>query len=85
MQIDEEDVARLTAEPSGHALRRGEPDRRIPLAFLRAEPVVVPKRDLTGDGNERVDTRVLELVFRLGDGVTLRVGETLDAFVEAET
>lgn len=86
LQIDE-DAARLAEQPSGYALRRVEPDRRVPLTVPGAEPVVVPKRDVIGDRNERVDTRVLERVFRLGDGAgaALRAGETLDGFVEAET
>ena len=84
VQVDEEDLGRLSDAPAGYALRRGAEGARVPLRFLRAEPRVVPKANLSGEAGERVDTRVLELLFGLpADAGTLRVGETLDAFVEA--
>jgi hypothetical protein len=44
----------------------------------------VPKRSLTGDSTERVDTRVLQAVYRV-ERVELRLfaGQQMDVFIEA--
>lgn len=56
-----------------------------PLEFVRFEPFVVPKRSLTGDSTERVDTRVLQVIYRVErDDIPLFVGQQLDVFIEAE-
>ena len=36
---------------------------RMKLRFVRIEPFVLPKRNLTGDSLERVDTRVLQVIY----------------------
>ena len=46
---------------------RGKNDRHYPLRFVRVEPYVVGKRWLTGDNTERVDTRVLQVIYALDD------------------
>ncbi len=53
-------------------------------AFVRAEPQVVPKRSLTNSAAERVDVRVVQLIYRLPttDGL-FRVGQQVDAFLPA--
>ena len=66
----------------GHV--RGNPDFKSPLRFVRFEPFVVPKRSLTGDTTERVDTRVLQVIYRVDrNDVPLFVGQQLDVFIEA--
>ena len=63
---------------------RGNADLKTPLVFVRFEPFVVPKRSLTGDSTERVDTRVLQVIYRVErDDLPLFVGEQLDVFVDA--
>ncbi|HEX9593051.1 MAG TPA: hypothetical protein VGB12_06860 [bacterium] len=55
-----------------------------PLTFVRFEPFVLPKRSLTGDGTERVDTRVLQVIYRVeDDSLPLFVGQQMDVFIEA--
>jgi hypothetical protein len=57
---------------------------KAPLQFVRFEPFVVPKRSLTGDSTERVDTRVLQIIYRIQrDDVPLFVGQQLDVFIDA--
>ena len=41
------------------ATLRGDPQAKFELNYKRVEPYVVPKKSLTGDITERVDTRVL--------------------------
>ena len=52
--------------------------------FVRAEPRVVPKRSLTNSAAERVDVRVLQVIYELpeADGL-FRVGQQVDAYIAA--
>jgi hypothetical protein len=57
----------------------------VPLTFVRVEPYLVPKKSLTGEGTERVDTRVLHVIYVLPRGTRgLYVGQQLDVYIEAE-
>ncbi|MCA9155968.1 MAG: biotin/lipoyl-binding protein, partial [Planctomycetales bacterium] len=59
VDIDEFDIPRFDQSATAIARRRGLADDRIPLDFVRIQPYVIPKRSLTGESTERVDTRVL--------------------------
>jgi hypothetical protein len=63
---------------------KGQPDDFFPLRFVRLEPYVVPKKSLTGDNTERVDVRVLQVIYAIDTGGRrLFVGQQLDVFVDA--
>jgi hypothetical protein len=50
------------------------------------EPFVVPKKSLTGDSTERVDTRVLQVIYRIDDkNVPVFVGQQMDVFIDADS
>ena len=55
------------------------------MEFVRFEPLVVPKKSLTGDATERVDTRVLQVIYRMVGAMPERlfIGQQMDVFVEA--
>jgi len=63
VDIDENDAWRF--HPSGKAVAfiRGNPKLKTELTFEYIEPYVVPKRSLTGDSTERVDTRVMQVIY----------------------
>jgi hypothetical protein len=64
---------------------RGDPKQEFPLRFVRVEPYVIPKKALTGDNTERVDTRVLQVIYAIDTrGTPLYVGQQLDVFLAAE-
>lgn len=83
--VDEHDIAQF--QPHGRAVLqlRGRNDRHYPLKFVRVEPYVVAKRWLTGDNTERVDTRVLQVIYEL-DAIdsAAYVGQQVDVFIDAE-
>jgi multidrug resistance efflux pump len=82
--VDENDVWRLKPGSPAQAAERGNSSRRRTLEFVRFEPLVVPKKSLTGDSTERVDTRVLQAIFRFTDRkVPFLVGQQMDVFIEA--
>ncbi len=82
--IDENDAWRVEPGCPAEAAERGNSSRRASLEFVRFEPYVVPKKSLTGDSTERVDTRVLQAIFRFTDkNVPFYVGQQMDVFIEA--
>ncbi|MFN9739877.1 MAG: hypothetical protein ACK59R_15320, partial [Pseudomonadota bacterium] len=55
-----------------------------PAQFVRFEPLVIPKRSLTGNSAERVDTRVLQVVFAFPrEKLPVYVGQQMDVMIEA--
>ena len=85
VDIDEQDAWRVEAGQPAVAYPRGRSDLEIPLTFVRVEPYVVPKKSLTGAATERVDTRVLQVVYSFKQPQTFRVytGQQLDVYIQA--
>jgi HlyD family secretion protein len=84
VEIDQTDAHRVRPDAPAVGNLRGDGGRQAPLRFVRFEPLVQPKRALTGDGTERVDTRVLEVIYALDPGALgAFVGQQMDVFVEA--
>ncbi|HQU41191.1 MAG: hypothetical protein B7Z73_01445 [Planctomycetia bacterium 21-64-5] len=85
VDIDEHDIHRFSANAPAVATVRGRPDHEFALKFVRVEPYVVPKRSLTGDSTERVDTRVLQVVYKIeSNGERLYVGQQVDVSIGIE-
>jgi hypothetical protein len=92
INIDEEDLPRLKLDATARAKIRGDiRQEEVPLTFVRREPCVVPKASLTGANVERVDTRVVQVIYaidpnqRLVQEKKLLVGQLVDVFIEAQT
>jgi hypothetical protein len=65
---------------------RGNARRRVRASFVRAEPLVTPKRSLTNSSQERVDVRVLQIIYALpANASAFFVGQQVDAYVPART
>jgi HlyD family secretion protein len=85
VDIDENDIGRFRTGAGGVAWPRGNPDRKYPLKFVRVEPYVIPKKSLTGGNTERVDTRVLQVIYAIDTpDAPLYVGQQLDVSVNSE-
>jgi HlyD family secretion protein len=83
--VDENDIHRFRPGMPAVAKLRGDPGREFRLKFVRVEPYVLPKRSLTGDNTERVDTRVLQVVYAIeSSGANLYVGQQVDVFLSAQ-
>ena len=83
--VDENEAWRIRAGAAAQAAERGNSSRNVQLEFVRFEPYVTPKRSLTGDSTERVDTRVLQVIYRFKDtGVPFRVGQQMDVFIATD-
>ena len=86
VDIDEYDIPRFRSDVPATAVPRGNLQVRYPLKFVRVEPFVIPKKSLTGDNTERVDTRVLQVIYQFDpDGLPpLFVGQQVEVFIDAE-
>ena len=87
VDIDENDLPMFERGAEAIATLKGKPQVRFPLRFVKVEPYVVPKKSLTGDNTERVDTRVLQVIYALPDErpVPVFVGQQMDVFLKAGT
>jgi hypothetical protein len=62
---------------------RGNKNIKTPLTFVRFEPYVVPKKSLTGDSAERVNTTALQVIFSFERGdLPIYVGQQMDVFID---
>ncbi len=84
VEIDEENASKVSADAQAKAFRRGDTKTAIPLHFVRFEPYVQPKTSVAVV-NQRVDTRVLQVIYALDAGAPPEtfVGQQMDVFIEA--
>jgi multidrug efflux pump subunit AcrA (membrane-fusion protein) len=85
--VDENDAWRVPRDqsenPRAVAYLRGNRDIGCDLKFYRIEPYVIPKKSLTGDSTERVDTRVLQVLYTFDPGEKpIYLGQQMDVFIE---
>jgi HlyD family secretion protein len=83
INIDESEVSRVQLGADATVSPRGAADIRIQAKFVRAEPLVVPKRSLTNSAAERVDVRVMQLIYAVPPSDAFKVGQQVDAFIPA--
>jgi len=85
VDVDEQDAWRVQTNQAAVAYARGRSDVQVPLTFARLEPYVTPKKSLTGSSTERVDTRVLQVIYTLKQpiGFRLYVGQQMDVYIQA--
>lgn len=78
-----EDLAwRVHPSAEATASPRGRGDLHLPLTFIRFEPYVRPKRSLTGNADERVDTRVVQAIYALpAQTEGIFAGQQVDVFI----
>lgn len=85
VDIDENDAWRFTADAKASASLRSNKDISFPLEFVRIEPYVQPKVNINGDQTERVDTRVLQVIYSFDPGEKpVYIGQQMDVFIDGE-
>jgi multidrug resistance efflux pump len=85
VDIDENDLYRFREGVPAWANIKGRREPRFNLEFVRVEPYVIPKKSLTGDNTERVDTRALQVLYALPvqSPAKVYVGQQMEVFLEA--
>jgi multidrug resistance efflux pump len=83
VDIDESEIPRFSSKASAFASVRGRPSIKVPLTFVRTEPYVVPKKTLNGGVSERVDTRVLQIIYSVSPAAIQAIpGQQVDVYIE---
>jgi HlyD family secretion protein len=84
IDIDENDLPWFSPGAEAVATLKGRPAVKFPLEFVKFEPYVIPKKSLTGDNSERVDTRVLQAIYAIkGFPTPVYVGQQMDVYLRA--
>ena len=85
VDIDENDLPYFSRGAEAIATLKGRPQVRFPLRFVYVEHYVIPKQSLTGYNSERVDTRVLQVLYELPEKrpVEVHVGQQMDVYLKA--
>jgi len=84
--VDEDSAWRVHPGAPAVAYIKGTRDLPIPLTFVRVEPDILPKKSLTGESTERVDTRVLQIIYTFQMPKTpVYVGQQMDVFIDGAT
>jgi HlyD family secretion protein len=84
IDIDEEDCWRFCKGAKATAFVRGNANIHFPMEFVRVEPYIIPKISYTGETVERIDTRVLQVLYRFEKkDLPVYAGQLLDVYIEA--
>lgn len=84
VQIDENDLWRFDNKMAAHAYIRSNKDINSSLSFVRLEPFAGPKDQLRGTGRELIDTRIVEIIYKIDkDLKDLYIGQQMDVFIES--
>lgn len=83
VDIDESEIPRFRSDATATATLRGTSGPGVKLDYVRTEPLVVPKRNLTGTVSERVDTRVMQVIYAVSpQAIRAIVGQQVDVYIE---
>lgn len=84
VDVDENDAWRVEPGKPAQGILRGNTEIKFPMTFVRFEPYVIPKRSLTGESTERVDTRVLQVIYSFDkNDLPIFVGQLVDVYIES--
>lgn len=86
VDVDEHNASHLADCTKAIAYPKNRSDYPIQLTLVRIEPALVPKISLTGSSREKVDTRVLQLIyaFEPPQDISLYVGQQVDVFIKRD-
>lgn len=85
ISVDQNEISRLDFNQEATAFFRGIHNQPIALYFVRKKPLVVPKKNLTSASNERVDTKVVQLVYGFKKKRQCEsVGSLMDVFIPTQ-
>jgi HlyD family secretion protein len=82
--IDEDDVWRFQPNTKAVAYVRGNSSISFPLKYSRTLPLMIPKDNFTRSNDQRIDTRVLKVLYHLDcNSPFLYAGQVLDIYIES--
>lgn len=82
--INQYDVPHFRPDAQAAAFFQGDRRYEFPLEFIRIEPMLVNKQNLTNDIAEKVDTDVLNIIYRIKlNDQPVFIGQQMDVYIEA--
>ena len=85
VDVDENDAWRFKKDEPAVVFLRGNVEYHTELKFEYIEPYVIPKASLTGDSTERVDTRVLQVIYSFNPkAIPVYLGQEVDVYIRAD-
>jgi HlyD family secretion protein len=84
VSIDEENASYFDKHMPATAYFKNNTSIKVPLKFKRIEPYVIPKKEITNEREERVDTRVLQVSYTFNAPLNFHVfvGQQMDVYIE---
>jgi HlyD family secretion protein len=85
VDLDEPELIYFSKSTEAIATLKGRSKVRFNLKFVYVEPYVIPKQSLTGNNSERVDQRVLQVIYELPEerAVDVYIGQQMDVYLKA--
>ena len=85
VEIDETDIHRINQDAKSIGILRSNSQLKIPLKFIKYDPYVMPKSNLSNNITEKIDTRVIELLYEFDNSrIGAFPGQRMDVFIEEE-
>jgi len=83
VDVDETDAFMLDGPHDASAVLKGDSGCKLRLRFNRIQPMAVPKRNLAGFGAERIDVRVVQIIYDVEPPpFPVWPGQQVDVFIE---
>ena len=80
--IDQFNGKRFQPDCPAVAFKQGDITMEFPLKFLHVEPLMVPKKYLTNELHEKVDTQIFEILYHIEkNNSQLFIGEQMDVYI----
>lgn len=85
VNINQYDASYYNSGAPAIAHLQGNPKIDFPLHFMNIEPFFVAKQNLNNDISEKIDTRVLQVIYCFEEGENrVFVGQQMDVFIETD-
>lgn len=85
VSINQLDIPYFCPDSPAVAFLQGDAHVEFPLEFIHVEPLLVNKQNLTNEITEKVDTHVLQIIYRIkGEDPRIFVGQQMDVFIETK-
>jgi multidrug efflux pump subunit AcrA (membrane-fusion protein) len=83
IDIDEINASKFRPGARAFATIKGNAELKFPLKFKKILPFMVPKTNLSGSSTERVDVRVLQVIYEFDPPkFPVYVGQQVDVYIE---
>lgn len=80
--IDQFNIQKFHPNCPAVAFKQGDTTTEFPLKFIHIEPIMIPKKYLTNELYEKVDTQIFEILYRIENNHShLFTGEQMDVYI----